>query len=151
MLINFTVIIFAGNTCSFFLVTNNKRTLLFYRAFAEMKIIILWWMMCFSQFATPCTNIPGENARMHYNSATCNAKPLCLSAIVNVRLSLLFFFSTRTYALYTYGVATRENDESGVEIRWQSRAFRRSPFTLKTYTLSTFRRSRTTRKIRGNY
>jgi len=38
--------------------------------------------------------------------------------------------------LFTRGVATREDGESDVEIRWQSRAFRCSPFTLKTYTLS---------------
>lgn len=111
MLINFTVIIFAGNTCSFFLVTNNNECYCF-TEFAEMKIIMLWWPMFFT---TPCTNIPAR-MRAHYNSATCNAKPLCLLAIVNVRVSLLFFF-LRGCMLFTCGVATREDGESGVEIR----------------------------------
>lgn len=68
------------------------------------------------------TNISAR-MRAHYNSATCNAKPLCLSAIVNVRcasLSFLYFFCffsffARGHVLFTRGVATRENG------RWERR------------------------------
>lgn len=61
--------------------------------------------------------------RAHYNSATCNAKPLCLSAIVNVFAGPFCFFFSRGHVLFARGVATRKYGDSVTKPSLSLRAF----------------------------
>lgn len=90
MLINFTVIISVGNTRIFLSQTTMDTIVLQSICGNENNHTVASDVF----HSMRCINISAR-MRAHYNSATCNAKPLCLSAIVNVFAGPFCFFFSR--------------------------------------------------------
>jgi len=105
MLINFTVIIFAENTHILFLVANDNERLLFYKAFAETKIIVLQRLVFFTAHVAQISRRECERITMAQH-VTQNR---CVYRRSLMFVCLFSFFFPRGHMLFTLrGVAKTE-------------------------------------------